>query len=267
MARIMISLMDCLGYSKFYVHGYDWGSITASLMARYYPYRVKGLHVNMCFSVPNIFDSIIKSVVTSFFPFLINSAEYEIFFPFKNKLRKLYENSGSLHMHSTKPGSLGWAMADSPVGMAANILDKILSETNPDYLDLHDGYLTQKLSFDEVLTMVTILWVNNNFMSGARFFKESVNDVLKRTHEKLPLAVPCGVAFFPNQAIMLPKFMMSDLVEDLVSYTVMPRSANHAAIEEPHLLVDDILKFVHIVENQPERLPFSHAKNSVLTNK
>lgn len=260
MSRIMISLMDCLGYSEFYVHGYEWGSITASLMARYHPYRVKGLHVNMYFSVPNIFDSLIKSVVTYFCPFLIDSAEYKIFFPFKNKLRKLFENSGFLNMHSTKPDTLGCAMADSPVGMAAYILDKIFAQTNLDYLDLHDGYLTQKLSFDEVLTMVTILWVNNNFMSGTRIFKESVNDVVKRTHEKLSLAVPCGVAFFPNQAIMLPKFMMADLVEDLVTYTIMQRSAYLAAIEEPQLLVDDIHNFVHTVENRPKRMPFSYVK-------
>ncbi|GFU27102.1 epoxide hydrolase 1 [Nephila pilipes] len=260
-ARIMLSLMDRLGYSKFYVHGYEWGSITASLMARYYPFRVQGLHVNMCFSVPNLLDSFIKSVVIALCPFLIDSAEYQIFFPFKNKLRKLFEDSGYLHFNSTKPDTLGCAMADSPVSMAAYILDKILPETNPDYLDLHDGYLTQSLSFDEVLTMVTIQWVNNNFVSGARFFKENMNDVLKRTHEKLPLAVPCGVAFFPNQVIMLPKFMMADLVDDLVSYTVMPRSAHLAALEEPQLLADDIHKFVHIVETRPAKLPITQEKN------
>ncbi|GIY35653.1 epoxide hydrolase 1 [Caerostris extrusa] len=126
LSDILGTLMDRLGYSKFYVHGNGWGSVIASVMARYYPTKVKGLHVTMCFSLPNVFDSLIRSVVVSICPFLISSAESRIIFPLKKRLRILFEETGSLHMLSTKPDILGCALTDSPVGMAACVLENFV---------------------------------------------------------------------------------------------------------------------------------------------
>lgn len=76
-------------------------------------------------------------------------------------------------------------MADSPAGMAAYLLEKFSYATNPEYVNLEDGGLTEKFSLDELLTNVMLYWVNNNFTAAARFYKENLIDIVwRREHEK-----------------------------------------------------------------------------------
>ncbi|CAL1293184.1 unnamed protein product [Larinioides sclopetarius] len=248
LSEILLALMDRLQYTEFYVHGYGWGAVTASLMARYYPYRVKGMHVNMCFALPNLFDSFIKTLIVYICPIFINKAEYNIIFPLKKKIRMLFQETGFLHLQCSKPNTFGYAMTDSPTSLAIHLLEKFHFKKNSGHLELQDEELTEKF-LDNLLTLVTILWTSNDFTNGARFFKQCMSDILKRTYEsEIPLTVPCGVAFFPDEIFMLPKYMMENTVEDLVSYTVMPRGGHFAALEEPLLLAKDICKFVQLVD-------------------
>ncbi|KAF8787701.1 Epoxide hydrolase 1 like protein [Argiope bruennichi] len=235
LSQILLALMDRLGYKEFYVHGYGWGALTASLMARYYPYNVKGMHVNMCFALPNLLDSFIKTLVVSICPIFINSAEHDILFPLKKKLRTLLQETGFLHMQCTKPDTLGCAVTDSPTALAIHVLEKFLFKKNSHHSQPQEGDLKGKF-FDDLLTLITIIWVSDHFGNGARFLKESISAVLQRKHENgLPLTVPCGIAFFPDEIFMLPKYMMENMVEDLASYTIMPRGGHFAALEEPQM--------------------------------
>ncbi|GIY15768.1 epoxide hydrolase 1 [Caerostris darwini] len=192
-ARLFVILMERLGHDRFYVQGGDWGSLVSTLLGKYYPNKVIGVHVNMFFASLKGWN-LLKGIAIAYFPSLIPAAEYKAFYPFMKKVKLLLEESGYFHIQSTKPDTVGCALADSPVGLAAYILEKFSTWTDPEGRSSPDGNLTKKFTLDELLTNVMIYWVNNNITSSVRFYKENIG---KREHEKMPIAVPCGVALFP----------------------------------------------------------------------
>ncbi|TMS12363.1 Epoxide hydrolase 1 [Larimichthys crocea] len=68
------------------------------------------------------------------------------------------KESGYMHIQATKPDTVGRGLNDSPVGMAAYILEKFSTWTNRDFRNLQDGGLTRKFSLDDLLTNVMIYW-------------------------------------------------------------------------------------------------------------
>ena len=79
-----------------------------------------------------------------------------------------------MHIQSTKPDSVGAALNDSPVGLAAYILEKFSTWTNPDNVNKADGGLTEKFTLDELLTNIMIYWISNNVTSSMRYYKENI---------------------------------------------------------------------------------------------
>lgn len=246
-ARIFVTLMDRLGHQKFYVQGGDWGSAIVITIARYYPGRLFGVHVNMFAFGMRPWDAL-KCAVVAWLPFLISKEEYNFLYPLKKKASLLYQESGYFHMQSTKPDTIGCALSDTPAGLAAYILEKFSIGTNAEYVNLPDGGLTKKFTLDELLTNIMLYWVNDTFASGARFYKENLRSVYRQTQEKIPVTVPSAVAAFPHEVLMYPKMMLSQQLKNLVSYNIMPRGGHFAAMEEPELLADDVWNFVGLVE-------------------
>ncbi|KAF8765090.1 Epoxide hydrolase 1 like protein [Argiope bruennichi] len=242
-ARIFVTLMERLGHKRFYIQGGDWGSFVSQQLGKFYPERIIGVHLNMFSNRPKTWD-FLKAVVIAYFPSLISKEEYKVFYPFKEKMKFLLQETGYFHIQSTKPDTVGCAMADSPVGLAAYILEKFSTWTDKENRSSSEGNLTKKFTLDELLTNIMIYWVNNNFTASARYYKENIGD---RDHEKIPLTIPCGIALFPNEIVGMPRCLTTQSVTQLMSYTVMPRGGHFAAFEEPQLLAEDIWKFVAIV--------------------
>ncbi|XP_054707166.1 epoxide hydrolase 1-like [Uloborus diversus] len=247
-ARMFVTLMERLGHNKFYVQGGDWGSYISTLIARYYAPRVKGLHVNMFFVNPRTLWERVKVFLVAMFPFLVPEAEYKMFFPLKKRVKELLEESAYFHMNSTKPDTVGCGMADSPAGMAGYLLEKIPVCTNPEYLNLPDGGITKKFTLDQLLTNVMVYWVNNNATAAARFYKENMNDVMRGKHERYPVTVPSAVAVFPYEVLMMPRLLMTQQFQNMISYNLMPKGGHFAAWEEPELLSNDVYQFVSKAE-------------------
>ncbi|CAL1260815.1 unnamed protein product [Larinioides sclopetarius] len=245
-ARIFRNLMDRLGHTRFYVQGGDWGSFISTILSKHYPQRILGIHVNMLSAMPKSWD-LVKAVLVAYFPSLVPPAEYKGFYPFLQRLKMILAESGYFHLQSTKPDTIGCALADSPVGLAAYILEKFSTWTDKENQTSLDGNLTKKFTLDELLTIIMIYWVNNNFTASARFYKENIGNT---TPEKIPLRVPSGIAFFPNDILMIPRWLLSRSVINLVSYNVMPRGGHFAAFEEPQLMADDIWNFVSLVQKK-----------------
>jgi len=125
----------------------------------------------------------VKFFAGMFFPSLVfNNPEndYNKMFPFLDKFYFLLRESGYMHLQATKPDTIGSALIDSPVGLAAYILEKFSTWTNPSNVRKSDGGLTEKFTLDELLTNIMIYWTSNNVASSMRFYKESF---VKITHE------------------------------------------------------------------------------------
>lgn len=250
-ARIFLTLMERLGFSQFYLQGGDWGSLITTNMAQMKPQCVKALHLNMCMSNRG-FKVLMSMLIGPYLPFLVGLSREDVrrLFPFFEKnVWEMLRESGYLHIQGTKPDTAGCAVNDSPVGLAAYLLEKFSTWTDFKNRDLEDGGLERKFSLDDLLTNVMIYWTTGSITSSMRFYKENFKSNLNnRVDFKTEIFVPTGLAAFPMELMHCPKSWAQIRYRNIHSYTFMPRGGHFAAFEEPHLLADDIFNFVKKVE-------------------
>lgn len=250
-ARILLTLMERLGFSQFYLQGGDWGSLITTNMAQMKPECVKGLHLNMCMSRRG-FKVLLSLLIGPYLPFLVGLTREDVrrLFPFFEKnVWEMLRESGYMHIQGTKPDTAGCGVNDSPVGLAAYLLEKFSTWTDFNNRGLEDGGLERKYSLDELLTAVMIYWTTGSIVSSMRFYKENFNtNPEKRVDGLTDVYVPTGLAAFPNELMHCPESWAKNKYRNIHSYTFMPRGGHFAAFEEPQLLADDIVKFVRKVE-------------------
>ena len=135
-------------------------------------------------------------------------------------------------IQGTKPQTLGFALEDSPAGLAAWIVEKFNA-----WCDC-DGNVENRFTKDELLTNVTLYWVTQTATSSARIYYE--NRVAPPNTGRV--TVPTAYALFPKELIVPPREWVAARF-NLVRWTEMPRGGHFAALEQPDLLVTDIREF------------------------
>ncbi|XP_047100426.1 juvenile hormone epoxide hydrolase 1-like [Schistocerca piceifrons] len=244
MAAVMKKLMERLGHNKFYVQGGDWGSAVGTALAKYFPSYILGLHVNMCSA-----DSLkarVKATIGGFWPTLFVERRYaRKAFPYwKNFFNLVLQEMGYMHLQASKPDTIGIALQTTPVGLAAYILEKFSTWTDPSWKTLPDGGLTKKYELADLLDNVMIYWVTGSITTSVRLYSEAFSKAAKvgrkRVIEKYP---PTAVAQFENDLVFTPESMARDAHPGLVRYSVY-RGGHFAAFEEPKALADDVWDFV-----------------------
>ncbi|KAG3258008.1 epoxide hydrolase 1, transcript variant X2 [Ictidomys tridecemlineatus] len=250
-ARIFYKLMLRLGFQKFYIQGGDWGSLICTNMAQLVPRHVKGLHLNMAFVARNL-SNLTLLLGQRFAGFLgFTERDVELMFPWKDKIfYNITRESGYLHIQATKPDTVGCALNDSPVGLAAYILEKFSTWTNSEFRNLEDGGLERKFSLNDLLTNIMLYWTTKTIVSSQRFYKENLGQGMNQKHERMKVFVPTGFAAFPCEILHVPEKWLKSKFPKLISYSYMAAGGHFAAFEEPKLLAQDIRKFVTLVEQQ-----------------
>ncbi|GCC37381.1 epoxide hydrolase 1-like isoform X1 [Chiloscyllium punctatum] len=251
-ARVFCKLMRRLGFDRFYVQGGDWGSLIATNMAQMKPENVKGIHLNF-FPISRMGLKTLPSLLLGqYAPSLVGFTQTDIerMYPFVEKtVYDLLKESGYMHIQGTKPDSPGCALNDSPVGLAAYILEKYSTWTNKDFRELEDGGLTRKFSLDELLTNVMIYWVSGSITSSMRLYKENLGiNFRNRVDAKIGVYVPTGLAAFPNELVHVPLVWARQKYKKIVTFSYMSRGGHFAAFEEPYLLAEDLRNFVQTVK-------------------
>ena len=144
------------------------------------------------------------------------------------------EERGYSHIQGTKPQTLGYGLNDSPVGLAAWIVEKYRSwcdcEGNPE----------TKFTKDELLTTITIYWVTQTATSAARYYYEGRHRENPPSTERIE--VPTACAAFPKEIRFTPRRWL-EARYNLARFTMMPSGGRFAASEEPELYVDDVRAF------------------------
>jgi juvenile hormone epoxide hydrolase len=173
MAVVFKNFMNRLGFEEYYIQGGDWGAAILQNMATLFPRQVLGVHSNMC--MVNSFWSTIKLFLYSFYPTLLVKPEHvNKIYPMSAKFVNRLLESGYMHIQATKPDTVGKeinlysnqiyqilkcsgvALNDSPIGLAAYILEKFITWTNPAWKNLEDGGLTKKYTYTDLLDNVMI---------------------------------------------------------------------------------------------------------------
>jgi microsomal epoxide hydrolase len=219
-AKAWAELMSRLGYERYGAQGGDWGSGISRVLATVAPEHVIGVHVNMLSTFPPR-DPADQAALTDADKERLSTID-----------RYTNELSGYMRIQSTRPQTLGFGLADSPVGQLAWIAEKFKDWT--DSTDVPEDAVDR----DHLLTNVMLYWLTNTATSSARLYFEagrSFGRVVK-------VEVPVGVAVFPKD-IGLPVRFLAEKTNNIVHWSEFDHGGHFAAMEQPGLLVGDMRKF------------------------
>ena len=242
-AELFTNLMTKdLGYEKFVAHGGDWGGGISEQIALYHAESLLGIHLT---DIP--FEHGMNE------PKDATSSEKKYF----EATKKWQMTEGAYSMiQSTKPQTLAYGLNDSPVGLAAWIIEKFKSWSD------NDGDIETCFTKDELLTNLTIYWATETINSAMRLYNEAMKAMMNAIYNPLvklnpfdktgnKSEVPAAFAIFPKDISTPPKDL-ADRFFNVQQWTEMSEGGHFAAMEQPELLAEDIRKFVIAVQAQPQ---------------
>lgn len=221
-SELWVKLMtDKLGYTKVAAAGGDMGSGITRYMALNHPELFIGIHLTDIGIIRPLLMETDESKLSAI----------EIAYK-KTAQQWIAQEGGYMSIQSTKPQTLAYGLSDSPVGVAAWILEKFYSWSDC------KGNLESIFSKDELLTNVMIYWLTNTVGSTAHMYYEN-------THSLPPMNkinVPTGLALFHGDVLLPPKEWAEKNL-NIVHWTEIPKGGHFTAMEEPTLFTEDIRKF------------------------
>lgn len=222
-ADAVAEVMAQLGYDRFVAQGGDWGALVTRRLGEAHPDRVIAIHSNMLFAMPGAGEDAMDGVSAEDQQRMAAAAE------------RIRDGVGYMAIQSTRPHSLGYGLEDSPVGLAAWILEKFHY-----WCDTRDG---MPIGLDRLLDNVMLYWLTGTATSAARLYQESA---AARTSATDPwdgqVTVPTGHAVYPFELLQTPRAWAARRYP-IVHWTVQPRGGHFAAFEQPGLFAADLLKF------------------------
>jgi len=221
-AAAYATLMSRLGYSRYGIHGGDWGSRVCRDLALNEPEAVAGMHVTMLPSEPDPAADDPANL----------SAEEQRRMQARRRFRE--GQSGYLAIQSTRPDTLSYALTDSPVGQLAWILD--LFQQFCDVKLVPD----EAIDRDQLLTNVMLYWLTRTAGSSARLYLETAR--AGNWGSSARVEVPTGVAVFPRE-IAPPIRRFAERNHNIVHWSEFDSGGHFAAMERPALLAADIQAF------------------------
>ncbi|XP_014293276.1 juvenile hormone epoxide hydrolase 2 isoform X1 [Halyomorpha halys] len=243
---IFNELMDRLGFKQYYVQGGDWGSIIGRAISILRPDRVLGYHSNSCAAETP--KAKLYMLLFYFFPklFIEESLQEKYVSQFPDMLHE----SGYFHLQATKPDTIGVALTDSPVGLAAYILEKFSTWTDREWRSLQDGGL-ENLDKVELLDNIMIYWLTNSITTSMRLYKEYfADDIIKHGLFQGITTVPTGCIFFKHEIAISPRQVLELGYSNLISYNLQTKGGHFAALELPEILSADIWNFLKLLMKQ-----------------
>ncbi|EAT36616.1 AAEL011314-PA [Aedes aegypti] len=247
-AVIMKNLMDRVGHKKFYVQGGDWGSLIANLISTLYQDNVLGVHMNMCGA--NGLQAILKSIIASFRPSMFIEEKYvDYYYPSGPKFMQLLVESGYMHLQATKPDTIGTALVGNPVGLAAYIIEKFSTWTNPSYRQLADGGLEKYFTLDSLLDNIMIYYLTDSITTSQRIYYEAFSaSEFALAIDRIPIRVPTACAKFKYELMHTIDWALKDHFTNLVQSNHFDDGGHFAAMQLPDVLYKDFVEFVKKVE-------------------
>ena len=228
-ARAWVVLMQRLGYTKFVAQGGDWGAIITELMGVQAPPELLGIHTNM----PGIFPADIDAAAFSGAPAPQGlSADEKLAY---DRLQFVYKKGIAYGFQmGLRPQTL-YGIADSPIGLAAYFLDHDARS----YALIERVFQGQDegLTRDDILDNITITWLTNTAISGARLYWEYFG---KGYFNVKGVSIPVAVSVFPDELYPAPRSWTEHAFPKLIHYNKLEKGGHFAAWEQPRLLSEEI---------------------------
>jgi pimeloyl-ACP methyl ester carboxylesterase len=227
-ARAWTELMKRLGYTRFVAQGGDWGALITDVMATQAPPELLGIHTNMAATVPPDID---KAAFTGAPPPPGLSAEERHAY---DRLAFFYTlDLAYAQEMGTRPQTL-YGIADSPVGLAAWILDHDARSLEL-IARVFDGQ-PEGLTRDDVLDNITLFWLTNTAVSASRLYWENKLSFFAPKD----VAIPVAVSVFPDDLCAVPRSWAERAYPKLIHYNKLDKGGHFAAWEQPKLFSEEV---------------------------
>jgi epoxide hydrolase len=218
-ANAWAALMARLGYSRYVAQGGDWGAGVTSWMAKQHPSGLAAIHLNL----PILFP-----------PPPPPSGGYTA--EEQAALAQLvkYGSDGSAYasIQGTRPQTLGYGLADSPVGQAMWIYEKFQAWSD------NKGDPAEAISVDHMLDDISLYWLTDTAASSARLYYES----FAKDFVRMTLDMPVAVSIFKGDLFVPPKPWGDQTYSKLFYWNEVPKGGHFAALEQPELFVAELRK-------------------------
>jgi pimeloyl-ACP methyl ester carboxylesterase len=226
-ARAWAVLMKRLGYTRYVAQGGDWGNAVTEQLALLAPPGLLGIHTNMPATVPN---DVAKALQFGTPPPRFSAEEKGAW----DQLDSFYKHGlGYAQEMANRPQTL-YGLADSPIGLAAWILDHDAS-SEALIARVFDGQ-SEGLTRDDILDNITLYWLTNTAVSSARLYWENKLDFFAPKH----VAIPVAVSVFPDEIYAAPRSWTERAYPKLIHYSRLPKGGHFAAWEQPTALTSEL---------------------------
>ena len=226
-ADLWAELMSRLGYKRYLAQGGDLGASVSTCLAHAHPDSLAGVHLNFIpgsFSPPH--DASPDGDLT---------LEERVFLERKAGWADLH--GAYAHIQATRPQTLAYGLTDSPVGLAAWMIEKFR-----DWSDCDGDLANAAFSRDDMLADISLYWFTRTVASSMRLYWETRARPLAFV-SGTAINVPLAVALFPKELPMPPRSWVERVFKDIRQWTAMPRGGHFAALEQPALLAQDLRAF------------------------
>ena len=214
--RMWGQLMARLGYDRYVAQGGDWGALVTQCMGISETGHCAAIHVNMPICPPSDEEDL-KDLTELEQQALAGMDHYSQW------------DSGYSKQQSNRPQTLGYGLADSPVGQMAWIVEKFWS-----WMDC-EGHPENVLTKDELLDNVMMYWLTNTGTSSARLYWESFD---KPNLD--PIHMPFGASIFPKEIFRASRRWGEKRFSNIIHWNTLDRGGHFAAFEQPELFVNEL---------------------------
>ena len=227
-ASAWATLMERLGYTRYVAQGGDVGASVTDAMGRQAPKGLVGIHLNLLPGALGIADQLPKQ----------SEQELAAYTALKTFMATGF---GYFLEQSTRPQTIGYSLLDSPVGLAAWLLD----HDTDSYYKISRAFVEDRpvgsLTRENILDNITLYWLTGTGTSAARWYWE-FGQFLAAAGGKAPppVKVPVGFTAFPGEIWAAPRSWVEMVYPGLAYFNTVDRGGHFAAWEEPDLFASEL---------------------------
>ena len=231
-ARAWAVLMDRLGYARYVAQGGDWGTAVTAAMGRQAPDGLAGIHVSFAQMVPLEILGHIRDADPP--PADLSDAEKRAY----GQVAFNTYHRGYGVIQGTRPQTIGYSLADTPVGLAAWLLDHDAG-TYQHLARLFAGQPYGAITRDDWLDNTSLYWFTNTATSAARlYWQQAVTG--QNFYAAADVSLPAAVTVFPDEYVQAPRSWTEQAYHQLIYFNQAEKGGHFAAWEQPQVFSEEL---------------------------